>query len=66
MLRVVERSSGNDTKAGGEEVSPNNKAHNVVLIIQLPLIPLSPSLSHTRTKRLIFGLKKKKKASRVI
>lgn len=60
MLRVVERSSGNDTRAGGEEASPNNAAHNMVLIIQLPLISLSPSLSHTCTKRLIFGLKKKK------
>lgn len=55
MLRVVERSSGNDTTAGGEEASPNKAAHNVVLIIQLPLISPSASLSHTCTKRLIFG-----------
>lgn len=63
ILRVVERSGGNHTRAGGEEASPNHAAHNVVLIIQLPLISLSPFLSHTCTKRLIFGLKRKKKQS---
>lgn len=57
VLWVVEQSSRNDTGAGGEEAPANSAAHNVVLVTRLPLISLSPSLSHAHAKRLIFGLK---------
>lgn len=57
VLRVVEQSRRNDTGAVGEKAPFKSAAHNVGLVIQLPLIFLSPSLSHAHTKRLIFGLK---------
>jgi len=56
ILRAVEQNSRNNTGAGGEEGPTNSVAHNMVLVIRLPLVSLSP-LSHAHTKRLIFGLK---------